>query len=123
MCISNIVKIQFKYILNNIMPMRERCYLICCGCFQQNMQVGVRTASNTSQMQVAPVTGNDIGLRRAEIKQGIRQIILCKDGEGKIGLRVRHVNKVRIQINCCKHIFPHELILTKYGNVAGYSSK
>lgn len=43
-------------------------------------------------MQVAPVSGNSVGIKRAEIKQGIREIITCKDGEGKIGLRIRHVN-------------------------------
>lgn len=42
---------------------------------------------------VAPVSGNDIGIRRAEIKDGIRQVICCKDASGKIGLRVRGVNK------------------------------
>ena len=58
------------------------------------MQVGVRQAS-TGSMQVAPITGDSIGLRRAEVKQGVREIILCKDGDGKIGLRVRAINKVR----------------------------
>lgn len=42
---------------------------------------------------VAPVTGNDIGLRRAEIKNGIREVILCKDETGKVGLRLRDVDK------------------------------
>ncbi|EDO42095.1 predicted protein [Nematostella vectensis] len=43
---------------------------------------------------VAPVTGsNNLNLRRAEIKGGVREVILCKDNEGKLGLRVRAVNK------------------------------
>ena len=59
------------------------------------MEVGVRT--NTSgQMQVAPITGNNKGLQRAEIKQGVREVITCKDGDGKIGLRLRHVNNVGV---------------------------
>lgn len=49
--------------------------------------------SHPSQMQVAPISGNDVGIRRAEIKQGVREITLCKDGEGKMGLRVRSINK------------------------------
>jgi len=58
----------------------------------QGNAVGVRqTAQGT--MQVAPVTGNSIGLARAEIKGGIREVILCKDADGVIGLRIRHVNK------------------------------
>jgi syntenin-1 len=43
---------------------------------------------------IAPVTGpNNIDVKRAEIKQGVREVILCKDAKGKVGLRVRHVNK------------------------------
>jgi len=53
----------------------------------------VTRASSSGHMQIAPITGDNIGLRRAEIKQGIREIQLCKDGDGKIGLRVRAVNK------------------------------
>lgn len=44
---------------------------------------------------MAPITGNNVGLRKAEIRQGIREIVLCKDQDGKIGLRVQSVNKVR----------------------------
>uniref|UniRef100_A0A8D0DUE0 Syndecan binding protein n=1 Tax=Salvator merianae TaxID=96440 RepID=A0A8D0DUE0_SALMN len=48
---------------------------------------------------VAPVTGNDLGIRRAEIKQGIREIILCKDQDGKIGLRLKSVdNGIFVQL-------------------------
>lgn len=57
------------------------------------MAVGVRQ-NGAGQMQVAPITGNAKGVQRAEIKQGIREIVACKDAEGKIGLRVRDVNKV-----------------------------
>lgn len=54
---------------------------------------GVPARENSSgQTQIAPVTGNSVGLRRAEIKQGVREIQLCKDGSGKMGLRVRSVN-------------------------------
>lgn len=43
---------------------------------------------------IAPVSGdNNLGVRRAEIKQGVREVILCKDGQGKVGLRVRDINK------------------------------
>lgn len=46
-----------------------------------------------SRAMVAPVSGNDVGIKRAEIKDGIRQVVCCKDSEGRIGLRVRGVNK------------------------------
>lgn len=63
---------------------------------QQELQVGVRQTS-TSQALVAPVTGqNNKALLRSEIKPGIREVVLCKDGEGKLGVRVRHVNNVRM---------------------------
>ncbi|XP_043921423.1 syntenin-1 [Protopterus annectens] len=48
---------------------------------------------------VAPVTGNDVGVRRAEIKQGCREVFLCKDQDGRIGLRVKSIdNGVFIQL-------------------------
>jgi syntenin-1 len=40
------------------------------------------------------VTGDSAGLRRAEVHAGVREVILCKDQDGKIGLRVQAVNKV-----------------------------
>ncbi|XP_023659426.1 syntenin-2 isoform X2 [Paramormyrops kingsleyae] len=48
---------------------------------------------------VRPVTGNDTGLRRAEIRPGVREVILCKDESGKVGLRLRTIdNGVFIQL-------------------------
>ncbi|XP_005112489.1 syntenin-1 [Aplysia californica] len=57
----------------------------------QGMEVGVRQ-TRSGQNQIAPITGNNLGLARAEIKSGIREVILCKDQDGKLGLRIRHVN-------------------------------
>lgn len=59
----------------------------------QGMDVAVRPNA-VGQMQIAPLTGDNKGLRRAEIRQGVREVILCKDEDGKMGLRVRSVNKV-----------------------------
>jgi len=42
---------------------------------------------------VAPLSGSSVGLARAQVSHGIRQVILCKDGEGKVGMRVKAVNK------------------------------
>lgn len=42
---------------------------------------------------VAPVSGNNLGVRRAEIKSGVREIHLCKDERGKTGLRLRAIDK------------------------------
>ena len=35
-----------------------------------------------------------VGMQRAEVKQGVRLVVLCKDGRGKLGLRIKAVNKV-----------------------------
>jgi len=56
------------------------------------LQVAVRPGP--SDQMVAPVTGNSVGLRRAEIHDGVREILLCKDQDGKMGLRIQAVNKV-----------------------------
>jgi len=42
---------------------------------------------------IAPLSGNSVGLLRAEVTHGIREVVLCKDGSGKIGLRVKDVSK------------------------------
>lgn len=42
----------------------------------------------------APVSGNNLGVLRAEIKPGMREIHLCKDERGKTGLRLQAVDKV-----------------------------
>lgn len=56
-------------------------------------QVAVSSASATVGM-VRPVTGADVGIRRAEIRPGLREIILCKDQDGKVGLRLRAIDNV-----------------------------
>uniref|UniRef100_G3TU35 Syndecan binding protein 2 n=1 Tax=Loxodonta africana TaxID=9785 RepID=G3TU35_LOXAF len=42
---------------------------------------------------VAPVSGDSLGVRRAEIKPGVREIHLCKDERGKTGLQLRAIDK------------------------------
>ena len=64
--------------------------LTCCLCLCQQL---VARPSSVNYM-VAPITGGDPGIRRAEIKQGIREVILCKDQDGKIGLRLKSIDNV-----------------------------
>ena len=60
------------------------------------MLIGRPSAMN---YMIAPITGNDVGIRRAEIKQGVREVILCKDQDGKIGLRLKSVdNGIFVQL-------------------------
>lgn len=48
---------------------------------------------------VRPVTGSDVGIRRAEIRPGLREVIVCKDQDGRVGLRLRAIdNGIFIQL-------------------------
>lgn len=56
-------------------------------------------AASQSDKQIAPISGaGNVGIRRAEIKQGIREVTLCKDGSGKVGMCVEAINKVIILV-------------------------
>ncbi|XP_067836206.1 syntenin-1-like isoform X2 [Heptranchias perlo] len=71
---------------------------------QKNMAVVAATEQAVARpssinYMVAPVTGNDLGLRRAEVKHGIRELILCKDQDGKIGIRLKSIdNGIFVQL-------------------------
>ncbi|XP_061592856.1 syntenin-2 isoform X2 [Cololabis saira] len=55
--------------------------------------------SPPSGLMVRPVTGADVGIRRAEIRPGLREVVLCKDQDGKVGLRLRAIdNGVFVQL-------------------------
>jgi len=50
--------------------------------------------SAVSSYAAAPVTGEqNLGMMRAEVKQGVRLVVGCKGADGKVGLRVQHINK------------------------------
>nr|KAF6405649.1 syndecan binding protein [Rousettus aegyptiacus] len=92
-------------------------------------QLVVARPSSVNYM-VAPVTGNDVGIRRAEIKQGIREVILCKDQDGKIGLRLKSVDN-GIFVQLVQANSPASLVGLRFGdqvlqingeNCAGWSS-
>jgi len=59
---------------------------------QTTVAVPMATTGPVAGM-VAPLSGQSVGLRRAQVTHGIRELILCKDGSGKVGLRVRAINK------------------------------
>lgn len=42
---------------------------------------------------VAPISGASPGLQRSQVTNAIREVILCKDGDGKVGMRVKAINK------------------------------
>ncbi|XP_069507022.1 syntenin-2 [Ambystoma mexicanum] len=75
----------------------------------------VATRPSALGMMVAPVTGNNIGLCRAEIKQGIREVILCKDENGKMGLRLISVDK-GIFVQLVQSNTPASLVGLRFGD-------
>lgn len=42
---------------------------------------------------VAPLSGQSLGLMRAQVTHGIRELTLCKDASGKVGVRVQAISK------------------------------
>ncbi|KAK9404978.1 syntenin-2 [Crotalus adamanteus] len=64
---------------------------------------------------VAPVTGSDVGLRRAEIKPGLREIHLCKDEHGKTGLHLRNIDK-GLFVQLVKANSPASLVGLRFGD-------
>ena len=57
-----------------------------------SMAVSIPAQSGPLAGMVAPLSGQSLGLQRAQVSNGIRELILCKDKDGKIGLRVHDVN-------------------------------
>ncbi|NXS75608.1 SDCB2 protein, partial [Pandion haliaetus] len=64
---------------------------------------------------VAPLTGNNVGLRRAEIKPGVREIHLCKDERGKTGLQLKNVDQ-GIFVQLVKVNSPAALVGLRFGD-------
>lgn len=42
---------------------------------------------------VAPVSGHSVGLQRGQVTNGIRELIMCKGADKKVGLRVQAIDK------------------------------
>lgn len=47
---------------------------------------------NTLGHLVAPLSSQSVSLPKAAVTQAIRQLVLCKDKDGKVGLRLHSVN-------------------------------
>lgn len=54
-------------------------------------QSAVAIVSNANM--VAPVSGHFTGLQRGQVTNGIRELIMCKGADKKVGLRVQAINK------------------------------
>ncbi|XP_004370552.1 syntenin-2 [Trichechus manatus latirostris] len=66
-------------------------------------------------MVVAPVSGDSLGARRAEIKSGVREIHLCKDERGRTGLRLRAIDK-GIFVQLVQANTPASLVGLRFGD-------
>lgn len=51
----------------------------------------IATINNANM--VAPVSGGSVGLLRGQVTNGIRELVLCKGSDKKIGLRAQAINK------------------------------
>jgi len=80
---------------------------------------------------VAPISGQSPGLVRAQVSHGVRQIVLCKDRENKIGLKTKAVNKGVFVCLVARGSpaalgglrFGDQILQINGDNVAGYSSE
>ncbi|XP_057335741.1 syntenin-1-like [Microplitis mediator] len=59
--------------------------------YRESMEV-MKPESGTLNGMIAPLSKDSLGLQRAQVSNGIRELTLCKDSDGKIGLRVHEVN-------------------------------
>lgn len=82
----------------------------------------------TSTM-VAPLSGSSVGLARANVTHGIRQVTLCKGQQDKVGMRVAAISKgifvVFVQANSPAAMvglrFGDQILEINGESVAGYS--
>ena len=47
-----------------------------------------------NNQMIAPISGQSLGLYRAQVTHGIREVTLCKGTNGLVGMRVQAVSKV-----------------------------
>lgn len=87
-------------------------------------------AASPSSSSIAPLSSQSIGLQRAQVTHGVREVLLCKGADNKVGIKVQSINK-GIFIVLVKANSPASLVGLRFGdqilqiggeNVAGYSS-
>ncbi|CAG0887371.1 unnamed protein product [Darwinula stevensoni] len=89
----------------------------------------VAVPAPASIQMIAPLSGASAGLMRAQVSHGVREVVLCKNDKGKVGLRVRAINKgifvVIVEANSPAAMvrlrFGDQILQINGANVAGYS--
>lgn len=83
----------------------------------------------TSNHMIAPLSNQTVGLQRAQVTHGIREVNVCKDIDNKIGLRVKDINNGVFITLVCKNS-PAAMVGLRFGdqilqingtNVAGFN--
>ncbi|XP_046405676.1 syntenin-1-like [Ischnura elegans] len=89
----------------------------------------VVSGGHTVSNMIAPISGQSQGLIRAQVSHGIREITLCKDANGKVGLRVKAISN-GVFVCLVEKGSPAAIVGLRFGdqilsingdNVAGYS--
>lgn len=57
---------------------------------------------NTNSM-IAPLSNQTVGLKRAQVTHGVREVTVCKTADNKIGLRVKDINNGIFITLVCKN--------------------
>jgi syntenin-1 len=86
--------------------------------------------SGPEKQVMAPVSGQSLGYYRAQVTHGIREVVLCKGNNEKVGLKIAAVNKGVFVVLVSKGS-PAAMVGLRFGdqilqidgeNVAGYSA-
>jgi len=97
----------------------------------KSSSVAVSSSSSAAPAfgMVAPLSGHSSGLQKGQVTQGIRELVLCKGADGKIGLRCQAISK-GIFVNLVQSGSPAALAGLRFGDqilqvneivVAGFS--
>lgn len=60
------------------------------------------TTMNATSSMIAPLSNQTVGLKRAHVTNCIREVIVCKAADNKIGLRVKDINNGIFIVLVCK---------------------
>jgi syntenin-1 len=59
----------------------------------QTNQLAYQQPTNSAGGMLAPLSSTSPAFARSQLSHGVRQVILCKDADSKVGLKVKAINK------------------------------